>query len=232
MVSQYAVLFDVHARRGWLLDGATVLLHLLRSSLVHNKNKNLRPVQKTLDVLFESRLRDGGIASSPAQFLTDMRQMDLDLYDLPEEHRIEIKSTLQRGEKTLGTDSTKTRTRTNYRVKDRVIQIYSVLDEIFSYHHHNATFIKTSPVTRLEGLEYRDMMKMPSVVSPRYINLRADGKDWVDLIRAHRAVTFFGSGFGDITRTGELSLKRQLFRHSACSTTESLRVMEASSPWP
>lgn len=199
MASSYAVLFDENSRRGWLLDGASVLLHILRSSLAYQKNVKLRPSQETLDVVFGSKLKDGNVTSSPVEFLTDTEIMNMVLFKSPEETETKRKAPLQRGvPNSKGGDVTKTTITRFQCVKDRVNDIYSVLDQIFSYHSHNAITIKTSPRTRLEGVEYLDMAEMATSVIRRYTNLKSNGTGWIDLIRSLGAVTFFGSGFGDI----------------------------------
>jgi hypothetical protein len=41
VASQYVVLFDVGGRRAWLIDGATALLHLVRTSLSFTSSEDL-----------------------------------------------------------------------------------------------------------------------------------------------------------------------------------------------
>ncbi|KAL1846020.1 hypothetical protein Daus18300_014381 [Diaporthe australafricana] len=199
---KYAVLYDVDEQRAWLLDGASVLLHLLRSSLIIDEEDGMSPIHGHRD-LYHPVIADGSI--KPFQVLRE--SMNLKLYEMPEAEDITIKtkwSGKARPAQALSSRQvTETRKQTWYCIKDRVDLIYSALDEIFDHHSDMSSSgvgfkVRLSPRTQLEGFEFWDIASGASHIRPYTTTLDASGEGWVDLVRELQAIVLFGRGFGEI----------------------------------
>jgi hypothetical protein len=199
---KYVVLYDVNEQRAWLLDGASVLLHLLRLSLILDEEDGLPLIHNARD-LHHADTADGSV--EPVQVL--INSMNLKLYELPEVEDITTEnqwSGRASPAQALGSGQvTGSRKQTWYLVKDRVDLIYSALDEIFDHHSDLSSSgvsfkIRKSPRTQLEGFEFWDIASGLGHIRPYATTLDARGEVWVDLIRELQAIILFGRGFGDV----------------------------------
>lgn len=198
---KFAVFYDLRDRRAWLLDGASALLHLVRASLMHDKN----------DLFKDLFLFDEGSVQEPAvpftgrhaavQFLTNEVNMSLPLYAKPTETKAE-ETTTDAGARARVFSST----RRNYILKDRIEDIYDILEQIMS--HQADVFsqdgvgfrIKTTLRRQLEGFDFMDVATDEDPLWPRVATINSRGRGWIDFTRALHAITLFGNGFGELLR--------------------------------
>ncbi|KAL3475573.1 hypothetical protein BJX99DRAFT_271076 [Aspergillus californicus] len=178
---RYVVLWDVAYKRGWLLNGTTALLHLLRASLEFNK---------TDDLAFAFLLGPGKLqeatnpnsASAAIEVLMNPENLNLELYDDSE-----------RGDSYADG---------KYRVRDRVNDLYETLDQIVDYQTliagEGGEGLKFAPRKDLEGWDFKDISTTEDPIYPCLAKLKTIGKGWVDLTRAIQAVSLFGRGFGSL----------------------------------
>ncbi|KAL3451157.1 hypothetical protein BJX65DRAFT_235059 [Aspergillus insuetus] len=108
---RYVVLWDVRSKRGWLVNGPSALLHLLRASLRSNQIDDL-----SFAFLFDpatfKEATDPYTVSAALQVLLSPRNLDLALYeDGPE------------GDSKSG----------YYRVRDRLNDLYEVVEKMLDY---------------------------------------------------------------------------------------------------
>ncbi|ETS77176.1 hypothetical protein PFICI_11050 [Pestalotiopsis fici W106-1] len=202
----FVVLYDVEDHRGFLLDGATALLHLVRASIIEDQEIGL------ID-----SLHDG-------QTINDSIQLDND----PDPKRRAMK-TLWKDDnaclklyKRLITGDTKTETKTVFQVpsnpqnttqeiysqeerwvffKDRVYDIWWMLDQAINIQTDD-TALKASMKsfmgnTKLEGYEFQDLASSKKA-DLQFATPESHSQGWLDLVRRLRAVTLFGRGFGEI----------------------------------
>lgn len=205
IATQYVVLYDVEERKSWLLDGASVLLHLLRLSLIIDEENDMPLLHTHRDI---SLPITGPGPFKPVRVLT--ANMNLKLYEQPDDEDIKTErkwsGTNPASQPGEVTESSKT---SWYRVKDRVDLMYSVLDEIFNHQSdYSSTVvqlkIKNSPRKQLEGFDFWDIASGTSPILPRATTIKPAGKGWVDLVRELQAITLFGRGFGEILRPENL----------------------------
>ncbi|KAE8321631.1 purine and uridine phosphorylase [Aspergillus sergii] len=171
---QYVVMWDAKEKRGWLVNGACALLHLLLASLYFNRNDPLS---------FAFRLSPSDV-KGPEKIFTPSSAMEVLLN--PDNLSLQLYHANQ-GEP----DDT---TLPQVRIRDRVDRLYNVLEKIMD---HQAEIIgpdrgASCDMARgnLEGWDFKDLATQEDPL----------GKSWVDFTRDIHAATLFGTGFGEILR--------------------------------
>lgn len=201
IAKKHVVMYDLCDRRAWLLDGASALLHLVRASLQRDKNDPF----KELFLYQEDSLEE---SSSPftgkiaaIHVLNNRHNTALPLYAKPVEVKVEETST--------GTGSRskiRSSTRRDYTLKDRIEDIYEVLEQIMT---HQADVlaqdgigfrVKYTTRRQLEGFNFMDVATDEDPLWPRVTTIKARGRGWIDLTRSLHAITLFGRGFGELLR--------------------------------
>ncbi|OAP62831.1 hypothetical protein AYL99_02058 [Fonsecaea erecta] len=191
---KYVVLWDVDYQRGWLINGSSALLHLLRASLEFNKTDELESafVFRSEDLIEASRPYT---ASSAMAVLLNPVNLKLDIYRGREE---------QTSDHTRTTESPDVLNNSggHVRLQDRVERLYNLLEKIIDHQVNmagrNGENLRAAPRKYLEGWDFKDLATNEDPLYPRVCKLRSMGKGWVDFTRAIHAVTLFGSGFGEI----------------------------------
>ncbi|PGH14217.1 hypothetical protein AJ79_03190 [Helicocarpus griseus UAMH5409] len=173
--SRFVVLWDEKDKRGWLVNGTSALLHLMRASLhIDSKDYFCHLFRYKDEYLQEAAEKHKGI--SAIDVLTNKRNMELVLY---EEGDVPI------------------------RLKDRYEELFSLLEKILDYQRDvmtNEKWISHSwPRKCLEGWDFIDLAKTTrDLFYPRMTTLDSTGKSWVDFTRAFHIPILFGSGFGEV----------------------------------
>lgn len=211
--SKYVNLWDEGEKRGWLVNGASALLHILRASLEHSKRKF-----KSAFILNPDDLPDADDHTNPEsvmRVLIDEKNRDLKLYvDKSEVFEEETKD-----EGGLQSRIEFKRLTRYYRLEDRVEHIYNILEKLVDHQtdveRRSGLQINPRPRRQLEGWDFRDLVTDGDPFFPRVATVQAIGKGWVDFTRAIHTVTLFGQGFGDLVQP-----KRKAGNH--CSRWSSL----------
>lgn len=170
---RFYVLWDEEDKRGWLINGGSVLLHLLRASLKHDSMDELSTefLFNPEDLQEASETRK---AFSAIKVLANQSNRKLPIY-------LEKKNYLC--------------------LEDRVEELYDTLEKIMDYEVGIATpsSAKSSrPRKYLEGWDFNDLATCRDIFYPRVAKLETIGKGWVDFTRAIHAVTLFGRRFGEV----------------------------------
>jgi len=196
--SKYVIFWDEAEKRGWLVNGARALLHLLRASLEHSKGKF-----KSAFMLDPSDLSDITCTTgteSALDILMDQKHRTLPLYiDKNEVYEEETRT------KTAGSSTahvvTKRHTR-YYRLEDRVEHIYNMMEKLIDHQAdiegRSGLQVNPRPRRQLEGWDFRDLVTDGDPFFPKVSTLQTIGKGWVDFTRAIHAVCLFGQGFGEM----------------------------------
>jgi len=201
--SQNVILWDELTKQGWLLDGGTALLHLLRSSLEHSKQKFKSAFLMNLDN-FKDVLDSHG-TSAATQFLLDGDNRELPLYRDKTEIWEEVT-----GEGSTSTSISKKKVK-YYLLEDRIEHLYNILEKLID---HQADVERRSGIPlhmrlrrQLEGWDFKDIASNGGPFCSQVATLGAMGKGWVDFSRQICAVTLFGKGFGDLMKPRNVSPK-------------------------
>lgn len=179
--TEFILLWDEGEKRGWLIDGTSALLHLLRAFLAHAKEDNAQSA-----FIFKNEdLQDVEMpymAKSATAVLINKKNWRLKLYeedDNDDEHN-------------------------RYLFKSQIDYFFSLLERLIDYQvditGDEGIKLQSQPRKFLEGWDFEDIATECPTLHPRVATLEAAGKGWVDFIRGIHAVTLFGRGFGDIFR--------------------------------
>ncbi|KAI1430607.1 hypothetical protein GGR50DRAFT_182798 [Xylaria sp. CBS 124048] len=201
---KFVLLYDVRDRRGWLVDGLSAILHLVRASLRHDLEDPFKSVfiynpQALKEASFQCLGKDSAI-----KILTDPENLALPLYAKPTNTKEETVVN-----ETGASTSVLSKTKSYYCFKDRVESICEVLEKIIAHHADVASQdgvgfrLKTTPRRHLEGFDFMDIATDEDPLWPRVMEIRSAGKGWVDFTRAIHAVTLFGRGFGELIEPRE-----------------------------
>jgi hypothetical protein len=157
---RHFVFYDSEEKRGWLVDGASAVLHLLRAYLKFCTDDDcLSSVIMYSDGDIEEARRCTAYTGAKSAFevLTNPINQSIPLYakqSTPsEEHTARLGKKLDTDETTLKTTSS------NFTLKDRVDEICQVLLQITAYHDDVGTQagfgfrIRSSPRHHVEGFE-------------------------------------------------------------------------------
>jgi hypothetical protein len=189
LAKRQVMLWDIGCKRGWLVSGPSALLHLLRASLRFNQTDGLSFAFLFDPDMFEEAC-DPYTVSAALQALVHRKNLDLPLY----------KDDLDSDSKT-----------SYYRVRDRLDDLYEVLEKMVDYHimvsgKHGVRF-RDTPRKDLEGWDFIDTATREDPVYPRLAKLKTIGKGWVDLLRISQTVVLFGRNFGNLVEpSGQIDL--------------------------
>ncbi|KAK3361004.1 hypothetical protein B0T24DRAFT_539780 [Lasiosphaeria ovina] len=189
ITQRHVVLWDVEAKRGWMVDGGTALHHLLRGSLEHSRTDSFRS-----EFLFDfSKLKDG----SAIEVLLNPEHRRLLLYPSKEETHTETITGAD------GETKTETKTKITYTtLGNKVEEIYTYLERMIEHksqiENTKGFNAKVRLRRHLEGWDFSDLATNHDPSHLRVATLPASAFSWVELTRVAQAVTLFGKGFGDL----------------------------------
>ncbi|KAK4182303.1 hypothetical protein QBC35DRAFT_548396 [Podospora australis] len=199
---KFVVLYDAPDRRASMVDGVSALLHLVKSSLHHDKNDAFKDLSLYDDAQLQEPSEPGKGGKGTAIFiLTNEQNTKLPLYKKPSTS----KEALSVDE--VGSQSGRImKTQMNYTLGERVENICDIREQMIAHQADVSTQdgvgFKIGKTVRkqLEGFDFMDVATDEDPIWPRATTLRATGLGWVDFTRAIHAITLFGSGFGDLFR--------------------------------
>lgn len=208
----YVVLYDMRDRRGWLVDGASALLHLTCTQL-----STVWSYKSQLFKLEDFHYADlSSDSSAAASALLDPHNRKLPIFEEVETWK-EVTTTL--GDPAMNSNSVRKEEhkekKTEWCYQDLVRQTYHILELMHDYQ----VKALTSPVTnlrltdrdKLEGFAFMDIVDSTSAIRPRVAILNPSGKGWVDFTRSICAVTLLAKGFGELIKVASNS--NRLCRH-------------------
>ena len=182
---KFVLLWDEQDKRGWLIDGLSALLHLVRASLKAFDDDEISKSCFKLDIK-EIQESQGIYPDAALQFFVNgpaiHDNMKLELYpDVDDQNP--------------------------YLLRHQVDHLAELLQDIIDQQEkacgHDGINIKPHLRKHLQGWDFREIASASGPFRPRETKLNTFGKAWVDLIRSINAVTLFGRGFGDIIQPTE-----------------------------
>ncbi|OQV01785.1 hypothetical protein CLAIMM_07079 [Cladophialophora immunda] len=203
IAEKYFILYDVDCRHGWLVDGASALLHLVRASLHLDQSNDINELRSAflldLNNIQEAEFPHLGKKSS-ISVLLNTHNRNLELYlDRDETWEEQVTGV---GEKLASTFRLESH---HIRFQDRVDSIYHALENIIleqaaEFDDQVAIELKPMPSQRrqLEGFDFYDIATRDDPFQPRVLPLKSTGEGWFDFVRKLRATTLFGRGFGEL----------------------------------
>ncbi|EHK16148.1 uncharacterized protein TRIVIDRAFT_132203, partial [Trichoderma virens Gv29-8] len=174
--TKFILLWDEDDKRGWLVNGTSALLHVLRASLEYSSKGK-----------FKSALlcKSEDLEESPTPFTADSA---VDVLINPNNRNLKL---YREGDGYLFLESL-------------IERFYNILEK-FIDHQVDITGecsrnLNDKPRRYLEGWDFEDLAKKQDPLYPCVATLGDAGKGWVDFTRAIHAVTLIGRGFGDIIK--------------------------------
>jgi hypothetical protein len=187
--------YDSGDRRGWLVDGASALLHLARSSLALDDSNGFPITRKPLKEA-ETNIQGRKAAIS---VLNNDHNRNLRLYVNKQRNWQDV---------TIKPDGTpevsEKQEITYFELQHRVDDIFHILNLIQTHQENKISSdgigfkVRLSPRRQLEGFDFHDIARGKEPMWSRATSLKARGKGWVDFVRAIDAITLFGKGFGEL----------------------------------
>ncbi|OAR00420.1 hypothetical protein LLEC1_05098 [Akanthomyces lecanii] len=192
---KYVVFWDEEAKRGWVANGTSALLHIVRASLKHYENDDF-----SAHFMFKEEAMNN-LPHSPYKHntatgvLIDQGNQGLAIYP---------NSIMQRRETSTNSgSSTSTPTSDYFLFGDLTNQHLDALEQMMDLHSHSAgrDGINLKPRLRkhLEGWDFADLAKDYDPM-PRVATIPTLGYGWVDFVRSIGAITLFGGGFGELLK--------------------------------
>ncbi|EPS42448.1 hypothetical protein H072_3564 [Dactylellina haptotyla CBS 200.50] len=177
---KFFILWDEADKRGWLVNGASTLLHLLRKSLENNSTDKFR---------FECCFQKESMQEAPEKYKT-FSAISVLRNDANLKQKIYPKK--------LG----------YLCVEDRLDELFDTLEKVVE-HQFGIARQSTSGGNKtgefLEGWDFNDLATNEDPIYPRLATFRKPSGGWVDFTRSIQAVTLFGRGFGEIIKSEGLS---------------------------
>ncbi|KAK0645260.1 hypothetical protein DIS24_g8055 [Lasiodiplodia hormozganensis] len=185
------LLYDVATKRGWLVDGASALLHIARSQVEHPPFRDVshfndRAVNKRISFKHPDA-RGGPEAASHT------------LTDEDNQRHIIIREFDRYEEDTKG----KPKEKMSYRCfKDIVSATWDTFDKIYSAQDELKKSAKQqlkNPFQKgIEGYEFMGIVSPHGPLTRRKVNLHTNGAEWSEFVARINAITLFGRNFGEI----------------------------------
>ncbi|KAH6677360.1 hypothetical protein B0J14DRAFT_636069 [Halenospora varia] len=188
------VLYDVGEHRGWLVDGASALLHITRTQLVSNPY-----CESDLFRLEDFQYADSNAGVSAANVaLMNKKNRNMVIFE-----DVETSTESRSNVDEVAEDQVKRVTK-RWTYQDLVRQTYHILEQIHDYQTKMMASptlgVRCSPREKLIGFGFMDIVDGQNELLPRVATLKASGRGWVDFTRTIRAITLLGKGFGEIIR--------------------------------
>lgn len=190
---RYVVFWDKEAERGWLVNGTSALLHLVRASLEYHENGAYSASYIFDKSKMNNNLQNQHQPNSAHAVLSDGGNQGLPIY--PD------KITQRRETCTDSGTSSNTKIIEFFLFGDLVDKHMSALEDIIEQHpqlaDRDGVNLKMQVHAHLEGWDFFDFVS-DHVPIPRVAEIPALGRGWADFIRSIGAITLFGCDFGEL----------------------------------
>lgn len=192
---KYVVFWDEEAKRGWLINGTSALLHIVRASLAHYEHDDFSSCflfdKHKMNNLPQHQYKP----NTAIGVLIDQGNQSLAIY--PDVVAQKQDTSIDGG------SSTRTQTSTFFLLGDLIKQHLSALEQMVDMHSHLAgrdgINLRARVRKHLEGWDFADLAKDYDP-TPRVATIPMLSYGWVDFVRSIGAITLFGRGFGELIR--------------------------------
>ncbi|KAK6855499.1 hypothetical protein PG995_007650 [Apiospora arundinis] len=167
---QFALLYDVRTRRAWLIDGATALVHLLRTCLKDAETGMFGDdFLLTPGSLEETSGASVTARSSSIRFLKNERNLQQELFEAED-------------------------------LKGKILQILDNLEQMVDLHPGTKSkAYSRGQLQGFEFMDAATLGR-DSTITGVVTKLTDKGRVWVDFVREIRAFVLFGNAFGELIR--------------------------------
>ena len=198
MVKMHVLLYDYDSARGWLIDGASAALHLLRSRVAYHSSAYDGDTS-SLNRFFHAEFKTSG--ESARDVLLNLQLSSSMLVKESAAGTVKQSTEATGGEAITGTDSAKLAREA--KMEDQVRDLYEILESMYDNwkRRKNATGIPLHEFdTALEGWRIQDIVEREKNMKPVVARLDSCADDWLRMVRHIDAVVLFGNNLGDLMR--------------------------------
>ncbi|KAM3440364.1 hypothetical protein NHJ13734_003303 [Beauveria thailandica] len=198
---RYIVFWDEEVKRGWLVNGTSALLHIMRASLAQSEHDD-----SSACLMFDKN-KMNNFPDKSYKHNTAMRV----LIDQGNQGLVVYPDSISQTRKTSADsgNSTNTQTSTYFLFGDLAKKHFAALEQMIDYHSHLAgrdgINLKIRLRKHLEGWDFADLVNEIRP-QPHVATIPTLGHGWVDFVRSIEAITLFGRKFGELlqpaSRTG------------------------------
>ncbi|KAM0253285.1 hypothetical protein ACHAQJ_007381 [Trichoderma viride] len=197
----HILLYDVTERRGWLSDGHSALLHLIRASLRRDQQNYPDGHHMNRTKLLNEAPPSNHGARAARIVLEDSDNSNTILYidtiDIRDE---EVRKIIDG--KTIR-EKIETENRKYYRLRNKVEEIALLLEVAIDQTNKSVDEGALRGTSRkiLNGFDFMDVATLRPLI-PHTVNLQIaeSSSGWPDLVRSVQAVTLFGKDFGELIK--------------------------------
>lgn len=180
--TKLVLLWDECDKRGWLVNGTSALLHVLRASPEYDSKGRFQSALLCRNEDLQESLKPF-TADSAVDVLINRNNRNLKLYEEKDGYLL---------------------------LESQIDRFYNVLEKLIDHQTDLARDRDRNPSDKprkyLEGWDFENLSKKHDPLFPCVATLEAAGKEWVDFTRGVHAVTLIGRGFGDIIRPADAGL--------------------------
>ncbi|OAA51124.1 Pfs domain protein [Beauveria brongniartii RCEF 3172] len=198
---RYIVFWDEEVKRGWLVNGTSALLHIMRASLAQSEHDD-----SSACLLFD-KSKMNNFPDKSYKHNTAMRV----LIDQGNQGLVVYPDSISQTRKTSADsgNSTNTQTSTFFLFGDLAKKHFAALEQMIDHHSHLAgrdgINLKIRLRKHLEGWDFADLVNEIRP-QPHVATIPTLGHGWIDFVRSIEAITLFGRKFGELlqpaSRTG------------------------------
>lgn len=184
------LLYDDSTRRGWLLDGASAALHLLRLRLAAPPYNTSKHFDITNFVYADA---PGGPKMSEEALINNR---DHTLYETRKDY-VEVSKDGRENKATI----------TYWKSEQVIIDLWNLFEQMIDHQVKvraaNGVELHGTYRDHLEGWPLQDLVEKKLHFEAAAVKLHGSGRGWVDFIHDIRAITLLGRGFGDVIRPAD-----------------------------
>jgi hypothetical protein len=201
--TKYVVLWDEMCNRGWLVNGTSALLHLIRAKLFFaERNEFASQLILKVEQIVDATTHQ---AYSAVQVFLSEENRRLEVYS---GKKMKSKEEESRWDGTKFESSTTQKKRQDYFLfEDMVEQYFETLEKLIEHQRKacGQNWINIRPRVRkhLEGWDFVDVANGHDAY-PRSAIIHTMGWGWVNFVRSMGALVLFGRGFGDLIQPSEV----------------------------
>ncbi|CAN9258661.1 unnamed protein product [Alternaria alternata] len=212
----FIVLYDSSDRRGWLTDGASALLHIVRTRLAGRPydgcgseftNKHVKTSE------FTHPSPDAGPDAAYHALMDENNQKyivsrDFDSWseEKAEPRRPQVLPAGMGDSATSAVEGSTDERKEIYKTtsfKQIVTQTYGILETIYDRERdmdssHAIKELRSPLGTSIEGWEFMDFVRYKQTLTRRYHPLQSRGVAWADMMKRAHGIVLFGRNFGDL----------------------------------
>ena len=202
------VLFDVEARRGYLLDGALLVFHMAIKKLRSKPYTSQYSLLNLEDLQYPDFVESTAVVDEVGwHALANIANRSLKLFKneavklTQSKHPEQKQENEQEHEQERQQEVPEEKAETSFTTfADLIKRLWAVLEQMIDTQDDMISEIRLTARDKLEGYEFMDIIEGKRRIKPKKLHLGPSGWGWAEFTREIQAVTILGRGFGDLVK--------------------------------